>query len=288
MACISSPVSCRAYAKINLGLRVTARRSDGYHEICTVFHRIDLFDDITLRIAEGITVRTTDPAVPSDRSNICHQAALLVGETLGAEAGVRIDIVKRIPAGAGLGGGSADAAAVLLALPTLWDKAVSGSDLRTLALRLGSDVPFFIGGGDTALGTGRGEVLEYFRLDVPFAILLCTPPVHVSTRWAYSQIVPRHAEGNDLRSDLIRGMYDPPLLRSRIVNDFEPCVFRKHPVIGAVKESMEREGAHLALMSGSGSSVYGLFQDEKAARKGAERLRSLNFPTFITPPHFRA
>ena len=297
MSPIPPQISCRAYAKINLGLRVTGKRTDGYHEICTVFHRIGLFDEILLRPADSITVQTTDPVVPSGEMNICHAAALMLRESLnggtgvraGVHPGVSIAITKSIPAGAGLGGGSADAAAVLRSLPALWGTGIAEEDLRGLALRLGSDVPFFLG-EDSALGTGRGEVLEYFRLDVPFAILLCTPPVQVSTRWAYSRIVPRppeRADQEDLRSVLLRGMSDPLLLREHLVNDFESPVFREHPVIRSIKESMARDGALFASMSGSGSSVYGFFHDTGAAGHAAASLTSPGFRTFITPPHSR-
>jgi len=276
---------------------VTGKRTDGYHEICTVFHRIGLFDDILLRPSDAITVHTTDAAAPSDQTNICYAAALMLRERLdagtevrpGVRPGVRIDITKRIPVSAGLGGGSADAAAVLRSLPALWGKSLPQDDLRALALRLGSDVPFFLG-EDSALGTGRGEVLEYFRLDVPFAILLCTPPVQVSTRWAYSRIVPRPPERpdqEDLRSLLLRGMSDPLLLREHLVNDFESPVFREHPVIRSIKESMARDGALFASMSGSGSSVYGFFHDTGAAGLAAASLTSPGVRTFITPPHSR-
>jgi 4-diphosphocytidyl-2-C-methyl-D-erythritol kinase len=293
MVPIPPQISCRAYAKVNLGLRVTGKRTDGYHEICTVFHRIGLFDDILLRPADAITVHTTDPAAPSDETNICHAAALMLQENLhartGVRPGVRIDITKRIPVSAGLGGGSADAAAVLLSLPALWGWSLPEEDLRGLALRLGSDVPFFLG-NDSALGTGRGEVLDYFRLDIPFALLLATPPVHVSTRWAYSRIIPRPPERpdqEDLRSVLLRGMADPPLLRKHLVNDFESPVFREHPEIRSIKESMVRDGALFASMSGSGSSVYGFFHDTGAAGLAAGSLNSPDFRTYITPPHFR-
>ncbi|HTO92907.1 MAG TPA: 4-(cytidine 5'-diphospho)-2-C-methyl-D-erythritol kinase [Bacteroidota bacterium] len=279
-------ISCRAYAKINLGLRVTGKRDDGYHEICTVFHRVALFDDIVMLPADGITVRTSNAEIPSGEGNICHAAALALRNRFNAQGGVRIDITKRVPAGAGLGGGSADAAAVLRSLPALWGKSLPADQLRELAVSLGSDVPFFLG-DDTALGTGRGEILEYFRLDIPFALLLCTPPVRVSTRWAYSRVVPRPPAGEDLRSLLVRGMADPSLLRERLVNDFESPVIREHPVIGSIKESMMRNGSLFASMSGSGSTVYGFFHDTAAAGLASAPLESLGFATFITPPHFR-
>jgi 4-diphosphocytidyl-2-C-methyl-D-erythritol kinase len=294
MAFIPPQISCRAYAKINLGLRITGKRTDGYHEICTVFHRVGLFDEILLRPGDAISVHTNDPSVPSDETNICHGAALLLSETLeartpgrsGVRPGVSIAITKNIPVGAGLGGGSADAAAVLRSLPALWGTSISEENLRRLAVRLGSDVPFFLG-DDSALGTGRGEVLDYFRLDVPFAILLCTPPVQVSTRWAYSRVLPHPPDQEDIRSVLLRGMADPAFLREHLVNDFESPVFREHRVIRSVKESMLGDGALFASMSGSGSSVYGFFHDTEAAGRAAASLTSPGFRTFITPPHFR-
>jgi 4-diphosphocytidyl-2-C-methyl-D-erythritol kinase len=287
MASHPPQVRTKAYAKINLGLRVTGRRKDGYHDICTVFHRIDLFDDVTLDPSGSITVHATDPDVPSDERNICHKAAQLVAGAPGREPrGVRIGITKRIPAGAGLGGGSADAAAVLSSLPAFWGKTLPPSELRSHALSLGSDVPFFLGQG-SALGTGRGEVLEYFTLDVPFAILLCTPPVHVPTAWAYARVAPRPWIGEDLRGAVLRGMHDPAHLWSHVVNDFEAPVIAEHPVIGTVKETMKAEGALYASMSGSGSSVYGFFEDAETAGGAARALALLDLRTFITPPHFR-
>lgn len=286
MASTAPRITRRAYAKINLGLRVTGKRPDGYHDISTVFHRIEPFDDVTLVGSEEITVRTTDPDVPSGESNICHAAAVMVREKLGGEGGVRIDITKRIPVGAGLGGGSADAAAVLLSLPLLWGKTLPGAVLSELALRLGSDVPYFLGDG-TATGGGRGELLEYFHLDLPFAVLLCAPPLQVQTRWAYAQIVPRPLEGEDLRSLLLRGLEDPAALRSGLVNDFETPVFREHPVIRSVKESMIRAGAVFASLSGSGSSVYGFFGDAHGAGEASRAPEMRRCRTFITPPHFR-
>ena len=136
-------ISLRAYAKINLGLLVTEKRPDGYHEIRTVFHRIDLFDDIELRLTEGLSVISTGEAAPSGESNICYTAALLLQEHLHVRKGVEILLRKRIPIGAGLGGGSANAAAVLQNLPRLWGSDVSPDVLHEFALRLGSDVPYF-------------------------------------------------------------------------------------------------------------------------------------------------
>lgn len=175
---------------------------------------------------------------------------------------------------------------MLRSLPALWGTSVPAHDLRAMALRLGSDVPYFLG-DDSAVGTGRGEILEYFRLDVPFAILLCTPPVRVSTAWAYAHIVPRPGPVEDLRSILLRGMADPSILRSHLANDFEYPVFQEYPVIQSIRDLMIENGALFASMSGSGSTVYALFPDAGGAAAAARPLDSLNFRTFITPPHFR-
>jgi 4-diphosphocytidyl-2-C-methyl-D-erythritol kinase len=210
----------------------------------------------------------------------------MIRERMGVRGGVRIDITKRIPSGAGLGGGSADAAAVVLSLPRLWGGELPPEALREIALRLGSDVPYFLGEG-TASGGGRGEVLEYFPLAIPFAVLVSTPPVRVSTRWAYGEIVPRPAPGEDLRSLVVRGMEDPSLLRRGLVNDFETPVFREHPLIRSLKESMIRSGALFASLSGSGSSVYGFFVDEPGAAGAARAPEMSACRTFITPPNFR-
>ena len=278
----------RAHAKINLGLYVVERRADGYHNIETVFHRIALADTITLTPAPDIAVTSSSPEVPSDPTNICFKAAQLVRDRLGVSSGVHIDIEKKIPVGAGLGGGSADAASVLRELPAFWGREVSGEALRTLALQLGSDVPYFLASGSAFAG-GRGELLDYFDLDVPFAILLCYPNVHVATGWAYAGIRPRRREGaEDLKLIVQAGMKHPETLASSLRNDFEPVVFAAHPAVREVKQKMIDAGALFALMSGSGSSVYGFFSDSNAAAACADPLRRRGYRTHITDPHFRA
>jgi 4-diphosphocytidyl-2-C-methyl-D-erythritol kinase len=276
-----------AYAKINLGLFVTEKRPDGFHTIETVFHRIALADRISLEPASSIVVTTDHPEVPSGEKNICFSAALLLQQHLGVSAGVRVSIQKRIPVGAGLGGGSTDAATVLKELPGFWDQTVDRATLLATALRLGSDVPFFIGSG-SALARGRGEILEYFELDVPYAILLCYPNVHVSTPWAYRQITPTGPGTHpDLKALVIRGMRNPPILVNDLRNDFELAVFRVHPQIKEVKDIMLRGGALYASMSGSGSAVYGFFSTIAATQTTEGTLKRLGYATSVTPPHFQ-
>lgn len=272
----------RAYAKINLGLRILARRPDGYHDIETIFHQINLYDEIELTQSEGGIHCITSGADIAEETNLCVRAARLLQSATGASHGVTIQLTKRIPIGAGLGGGSADAAATLRGLNILWGLRLSDADLRQLAAQLGSDVPFFILGG-TALGTGRGEILEPLELSIPYWIVVCIPQVHVSTAWAYSQVSPAR-ERNITSVGTFRrdGIFDFTMLQ----NDFEPVVFRAYPEIAALKEELLRRGAVCALMSGSGSSVFGLFSDEQQARR-AERELSRSYTVSLTEPFFK-
>jgi 4-diphosphocytidyl-2-C-methyl-D-erythritol kinase len=152
-------------------------------------------------------------------------------------------------------------------------------------LRLGSDVSYFLADG-SALATGRGEILHHFRLAVPYTILLCNPGIHIATPWAYGQVRPREDRAVDLRSIVVRGMSDPSILRSELINDFEEPVFSAYPVIGALKEEMLRRGSVFASMSGSGSSVFGFFAGTTGAEEAAEAFRAQGYRTFVSPAFF--
>jgi 4-diphosphocytidyl-2-C-methyl-D-erythritol kinase len=276
-----------AHAKINLGLRIVGRRPDGYHEIETIFHRIGLADSLTFAPAEDVSVSADHPDVPGGEQNICYAAAVKLRAHLGNVPGVKIGITKVIPVGAGLGGGSSDAATVLRELPRFWGRSVDAHALQTIALDLGSDVPYFLG-HQSALARGRGEVLEYFNLDIPYSILLCSPPIHISTAWAYQQARPSaHTAIADFREIVTTRMHDPKSLRDGLKNDFEPVVFRTYPDVKAIKQEMIDRGATYASMSGSGSSVFGFFSDEPGARNTADFFQRKMYRTSLTPPHFR-
>jgi 4-diphosphocytidyl-2-C-methyl-D-erythritol kinase len=276
----------KAYAKINLGLRVREKRPDGFHNISTVFHTVNVFDLITFEQAPEIVVSTNVPEAPSDDSNICHKAAALLRRHLGLVGGVRITITKNIPVGAGLGGGSSDAALVLKMLPRLWGCPVDEPTARHLALQLGSDVPYFLGRG-SAVAEGRGELLHYFHLDIPYAILLCNPNIHVATAWAYAHVTPSPGPGaTDLRDALLEGIQDAQRLTEELRNDFEPVVFAAHPEAGQVKREMLSRGAVFASMSGSGSTLYGFFPSPREATTAACSLEKKGYRTFLTEPHF--
>ena len=262
-----SSVSLRAFAKINLHLEVKGTRPDGFHEVRTVLQTIDLFDRVACTARRGtFEIQCRQPGVPTDRSNLVWKAAQLLWRASGRAGDVRdarVVLEKQIPMQAGLGGGSSDAAAALLALRRVWKSRVSNEALREMAAEIGSDVPFFLVGG-TALALGRGE--EVYRLEdlPPYYVVLVLPTFGVSTRDAYawldvekSQSHPRPHFGH---------LPEPP------TNDLEGAVIRRHPVIGSLRDRLSADGALLAAMSGSGSTVFGVFDSERKARSAARRL----------------
>jgi 4-diphosphocytidyl-2-C-methyl-D-erythritol kinase len=276
----------RAYAKINIGLYVFPRRADGYHDLLTVFHRVDIHDELSFEASTDIEVDSSSPDAPSDETNICYRAAQLLRDHLKVPAGVRIVLQKGIPVGAGLGGGSADAGCVLRELPRFWHKQAHQRDLEAIAYALGADVPYFLSPG-SAVGKGRGEVLTYFRLKLPYTILLCNPNIPVATRWAYQQISSRPEPLDiDLQNLIARGGEEPKVLREHVVNDFEAPVFATFPAIAEIKAEMMKSGAVFSLMSGSGSTVYGFYSRSLNAARAAEKFANRGYRVFLTPPDF--
>jgi 4-diphosphocytidyl-2-C-methyl-D-erythritol kinase len=277
----------RAYAKINLGLHVVGKRPDGYHDIETVFHQVDLFDEIEIhQDEEGIHFTSDAPELSSDSSNLCVRAVNLLRDITGVHAGVEITLNKRIPIGAGLGGGSTDAAAVLRGLSKMWALDITDEELSTVSASLGSDVPYFLVGG-TAYATGRGEILEPLNLAIPYWILIVAPALHVSTTWAYTNLkLARGIQRDNLPNLLHAGIKNATILRERLKNELEAIVFPHYPEVRQIKEMLLNGGAELALMSGSGSSVFGFFSDETMVRMLAREL-SRRSRVFLTEPLFK-
>ncbi|MCI0705978.1 MAG: 4-(cytidine 5'-diphospho)-2-C-methyl-D-erythritol kinase [Ignavibacteriae bacterium] len=280
-------MTLRAYAKINLGLQILGKRPDGYHDIETVFHQINIADEIEVTHgSHGVRLHSDSRDIPSDQSNLCVKAALLLQQITGMQRGADIVLRKRIPIGAGLGGGSSDAAATLIGLTRLWGLDISNDELRTLSLSLGADVPFFIDGG-TAYATGKGERLEPIELEVPYWILTVTPAVHVSTSWAYGKLeLNHHLRHENLRTLVATRIHEPRVMLNKLRNDFEPLVFRYYPEVMQAKERVVRGGADFALMSGSGSSVFGLFSDGSYAKELADALVN-DYRVSLTEPYFK-
>ncbi|MCO5250508.1 MAG: 4-(cytidine 5'-diphospho)-2-C-methyl-D-erythritol kinase [Candidatus Kapabacteria bacterium] len=274
-----------ARAKINLGLEILNKNNDGYHNINTVFKSIDLFDEMTFRLSEKEIETNLDSIIPLE-SNLIYIAAHKIFDIAGYEGGVRVDVKKIIPQGAGLGGGSADAASTLQALNILCDLRLSYEDLFDIAQTIGADVPYFLKYG-AAEGKSRGEKLKYFSFYMPYYILLVHPAIHVSTKEAYQSLGRDenfNREMTDLPELLKTSIFDSEELKKNLVNDFEPFVFESHPELSSIKDELYKNGAIYASMSGSGSSLFGLFTKFPEV-KSAESMFSSYF-THISYPGF--
>jgi 4-diphosphocytidyl-2-C-methyl-D-erythritol kinase len=271
-------VRVRAFAKINLSLRVIGARPDGFHELDTVFQSIALHDTLTIRRRHGaLRLACDEPGLPVDGRNLVMQAARAVWKASGQRGlprGVSIDLAKRIPVEAGLGGGSSDAAAALQALGKLWR--VDEERLRAIASALGADVPFFLDGG-TVRGVERGDILVPLPDRKAAWVVLALPDFGVSTAQAYAWW---DADAN--RKQYVASAFrrtitaaGPPeagrrVRHERFVNDLQPPVAKRHPVVTRIVAALRRAGASQAAMSGSGSAVFGLFGRLPAALQAAD------------------
>lgn len=267
----------QARAKLNLFLRVVGRRVDGYHELETVFQSIDLADELTFSPADDLRLTGGSDAAPPGPENLVLRAATALRAAAGYEGGASIHLDKQIPVGAGLGGGSSDAAATLNALHRLWGLDLSRERLLAVAAGLGSDVPFCLQGG-TAVGRGRGEVLEPLRRrdkerGMRASYVLVKPSYPVATAQAYSLYRPAPPGAPELEAFLAawRGG-DPERLAPLLRNDLEAGVFAERPELAALREALLAAGAAGARMTGSGSVLFGLARDERHARQVAERM----------------
>lgn len=266
----SSAVSFLAPAKLNISLRVFGKRPDGFHNIRSVMVPVSLYDEVTVEdTSADITVEVSDPAVPGDGRNSCHRAAVLFQGRAGVPGGIRIRIRKTIPPEAGLGGGSSDAAATLKGLIALTGKSLSPETLLSIAAAVGADVPFFTL-GRPALVEGFGDVLTPVEWNVPFYAVIVKPPFGLPTREGFERL------GRDAGDPPERE--EPPSFRewgdlvSAVENDFESVWEKERPDIPGIKRELREAGAEAAGLSGSGSSVFGLFRSEKDARRAGKTM----------------
>lgn len=278
-------LTLQAPAKVNLTLLVSARRGDGYHDVSTVMQTVDLCDTLTLTgEGRGLTLTCTDPAVPADDSNLVLRAARLFF----AEAGLPVPdlhfrLEKRIPSQAGLGGGSSNAASALLALRTLYEPALSDEKLECMAARLGSDVPFFIRGG-TMHCTGRGERIAPLPPLTAGWFVIVKPPEGFSTPAMYrrlDELPPEPARPDGMTAALESG--DIRAVAAALYNSFERAV-PPDSAVRAIENALRVHGALAAMLSGSGSAVFGLFDREDTARAAANALRARWPLTFVARP----
>lgn len=274
----------RSFAKVNLTLDVLGTRPDGYHAIESVMQTVGLHDTISLSVREDGEIRLSCdmPGIPTDESNLAWRAASVLLEAQGKAAGLDIRIEKRIPAQAGLGGGSSNAAAVLRGLDHLLGLSVSADEMCAIAARIGSDVPFFLVGG-TAFVCGRGEEVQPLPDILPVPVVIVKPPFGVSTPWSYRRLDEMRAIGDQSlaageRQTASRHMVECVRrsavcsLKSRLANDLEAPAVEQHPEIAGIKAALIESGARAGLMCGSGSAVFGLFETEAQARTAADNV----------------
>ncbi|MGE5351796.1 MAG: 4-(cytidine 5'-diphospho)-2-C-methyl-D-erythritol kinase [Acidobacteriota bacterium] len=253
----------KAPAKINLGLFVTEKRTDGFHNIETVFFPIyDLYDELIFSRCDTFQFHS-DVKEIEDESNLIVKAKNLLEEHSGKKITVKIELKKTIPMGAGMGGGSSDAAAALVSLNEMFQLNFSMDRLREFALTLGSDVPFFIK-PRSAFAQGRGEVLTMLNLDIPYPVLIVNPGIHISTKEAYQNVKVGPAPF-DLRMIESICWNNIPDCIKYVTNSFEDYAFNKYPEIEGIKDLMYRKGAMFSLMTGSGSTVFGIFPTPEEA-----------------------
>jgi 4-diphosphocytidyl-2-C-methyl-D-erythritol kinase len=271
-------VKIRAPAKINLGLRIVGKRADGYHLLDTIMVPVSLYDEIDIRrigkkrAEDGpIEIRCDHPGVPPGGENIVYRAAQLILRKSRRAERISIRIKKNIPVGAGLGGGSSDAAAALVGLNRLLKLRLSIALLKKMALSLGADVPFFIQ-ARPARARGVGERLQPLR-DLPrFWSVILYPGFPVATAWVYGNLAQKLTKPI-VNTSIATSLKNLEEVAPRLENDLEAVTFKRYPRIAALKKKLLREGAFRVLMSGSGSSVFGIFVSKQAAAKAFRRLR---------------
>ena len=263
-----------SFAKINWYLRVLGKRDDGFHELCTLFQTVSLHDNLTFTGSDEIGFDCGDQTIPTDETNLVVKAANILREKYAVKNGAAIHLEKRIPAPGGLGGGSSNAAVTLIGLSRLWNLKINLAALSEIGEKIGSDVPFFLCGG-TALGTGRGSEITPVKDLAEKFMLIVTPSVDVSTSEAFARLNSPRLTNFDSKSILNVCRNDAESLdfrQSNLKNDFEPSVFAVQPEIRRVKEKLLQLGAIQAQMSGSGASVYAIFENEETRQATLKAL----------------
>lgn len=267
-------VTVPSFAKINLHLQVIGRRPDGFHDLCTVFQTISLHDTMSVSLADEIVLTCGDDKIPLGERNLVVRGAVALRERVGGSRGAKIHLEKRIPAPGGLGGGSSNAATALLVLNTLWNLDLERDELHAIAESLGSDVPFFLYGG-TALGVGRGEIVEPIEEFESELMLIVTPNVAVATREAFKRLRTSALTKQESKRRLQICRFDlesADFKYTAFKNDFEISVFAAYPEVERVKNSLLDLGAERAMLSGSGGSVFGIFDKEETRQTALKAL----------------
>ncbi|MCW8804200.1 MAG: 4-(cytidine 5'-diphospho)-2-C-methyl-D-erythritol kinase [Ignavibacteriaceae bacterium] len=268
-------------SKINLGLNIVSKREDGYHNLETIFLPLLLSDTINFNKSEELTLNTDSDILNHLSDNLILKAIALVESYTNRKFTLEIFVQKMIPIGGGLGGGSSNAAVSLKAINKIFDLGLNFEVLSKLALKLGSDVPYFLNPVPCYAGS-RGEEIYPLNIEVPYPILVVNPRIKIDTSWAFIRIIPKEPLIS-LRSILQDGISDFDKLKKYVKNDFEETIFREYPVIKQIKDDLYNQGAQFALMSGTGSTVYGFFSNLQKAIWAQEYFNQKCF-TFLNNP----
>jgi 4-diphosphocytidyl-2-C-methyl-D-erythritol kinase len=277
-------ISLNAHAKINVSLDVLNKREDGYHNLRMIMQTIQLHDTISIQeITSGVEIKCTAPYVPSNSSNIAYKAAEAIINNYKLDAGVRIVIDKKIPVAAGLAGGSTDAAAVLKGINTLFKLGISQNELMKIGKTIGADVPYCIMGG-TALAEGIGEELTQLTPLDNIPIVLVKPRIGVSTAWVYKSLDLNIVDSRPNTEQLISALEkrDIRFIAENMSNVLESVTKAKYPVIEKIKKDLVEKGAIGSMMSGSGPTVFGLFEDAERAKRAFNILKKSKYDCFLT------
>lgn len=268
----------RAYGKLNLSLDIVGKREDGYHLVCMVMQTVDLCDELTIQKTDkpGIQLTTDRPDLPTNEDNLIYKAAKLLFDEFQIKGGVSIHLKKQIPVAAGMAGGSADCAATLLGINTLFDLKLTEQDLQKRAVTMGADIPYCIMGG-TALSEGIGEVLTPISPVPDCHVLLVKPNIDISTKWVYQTLrwntLTSHPDTKKMLSALEAQSLSE--VSATMENVLETVTIPAYPVIASIKEKLLSLGAINAMMSGSGPTVFGLFPDQGAGEKAYSICKEL-------------
>ncbi len=276
-------IRIKAYAKVNLGLDVLRRRTDGYHEVKMIMQTIDLYDDLNIRKTkeQKISITANLKFLPVDENNLIYKAAKLFQETCGISEGIDVDLKKHIPVAAGMAGGSTDAAAVLYSMNELFQTGLTLSQLMELGVKIGADVPYCLMQG-TALAEGIGEKLTEIPSMAECPVLVAKPGIHVSTAFVYGNLKLEDIVHPDIDAQ-IAAMRERDLKKAAdcMGNVLETVTISKYPVVEEIKNCMKENGALNAMMSGSGPTVFGLFEDEKTAKAAYQTLCDLGLAKWV-------